>query len=105
MVMVLVHTALVILDDPGENLALVTWVHAPPRARNATVSTLAIVAICLFAMFRRKLRWPYEVWRWIHITLAVLALVTAGFHVYLLNHLIRNPVMRAWFRRHRRRGC
>ncbi|MDP9828722.1 ferredoxin reductase family protein [Kineosporia succinea] len=97
MVMVLVHTALVILDDPGENLALVTWVHAPPRARNATVSTLAIVAICLFAMFRRKLRWPYEVWRWIHITLAVLALVTAGFHVYLLNHLIRNPVMRAWF--------
>lgn len=97
MAMVLVHTGLVILDDPGRNLALITWVNAPARARNATVSTLAIVAICLFAMFRRKLKWPYEVWRWIHIVLALLALVTAGFHVYLLNHLIRNAAMRAWF--------
>ncbi|MCD5349484.1 ferredoxin reductase family protein [Kineosporia mesophila] len=97
MIMVLVHTGLVIADDPGRNLALITWVHAPARARNATVSTLAIVAICLFAVFRRKLNWPYEVWRWIHITLALLALVTAGFHVYLLNHLIRDRAMRAWF--------
>ncbi len=97
MAIVLIHTGLVIADDPAKNIALITWVHAPPRARNATVSTLAIVAICLLAMFRRKLNWPYEVWRWIHIVLAVLALVTAGFHVYLLNHLIRNQVMRAWF--------
>jgi len=97
MVMALVHTGLVIADDPRHNLALITWVHAPPRARHATASTIALVVICLLAVFRRKLPWSYEVWRWVHIGLAVLALVTAAFHIYLLNHLIRNPVMRAWF--------
>lgn len=97
MTLVLVHTALVIAADPKTNIQLITWVNAPPRARNATASTVCIVLICLFAMFRKKLNWPYEVWRWVHIFLAIGALVTAAFHVYLLNHLIRNPAMRAWF--------
>jgi predicted ferric reductase len=97
MVLVLAHTGLVIASDPRDNVQLITWVHAPARARNATASTVCILLICLFAVFRRKLNWPYEAWRWIHIGLAIGALVTAAFHVYLLDHLIRNPAMRAWF--------
>jgi predicted ferric reductase len=92
--MVLLHTGLVLLDNP-HNYYLLTFYSAPPRA--ATGATIAIVLLCSAAVFKRKLSWSYEVWRWVHIGLATICLVLSALHVYFLNHLIRNPQMRACF--------
>lgn len=96
MLLVLGHTGLVLLDDPG-NVRLLTFYAAPNRARAATAATIAIVLLCATSAFRRRLNWRYEVWRWTHALLATSALVLTALHVYLLNHLIRNPAMRAAF--------
>ena len=96
MIIVLVHTGLILLDNP-HNYYLLLFVHAPPRARAATGSTIAIVLLCLASEFKRKLHLPYEVWRWTHIILATIVVVLGALHVYWLNHLIRDPVMRAVF--------
>ncbi len=96
LILVLAHTGLVLLDDP-HNVRLLTFHAAPNRARAATGATIAILLLCLSAIFRRRLNWPYEVWRRIHVGLAAVVLVLTALHVYLLNHLIRDPAMRAWF--------
>jgi predicted ferric reductase len=96
LILVLAHTGLVLLDNP-HNVRLLTFYAAPNRARAATGATIAILLLCSAAVLRRRLNWPYEVWRWIHVVLASVVLVLTALHVYLLNHLIRNPAMRAWF--------
>lgn len=96
LIAVLAHTGLVLLDDRA-NVRLLTFHDAPNRARAATGATIAILLLCAAAVLRRRLNWPYEVWRWIHIALASIVLVLTAVHVILLNHLIRDPAMRAWF--------
>jgi predicted ferric reductase len=96
LVVVLVHTGLVLLDDPG-NVVLLGFRDAPNRARAATGATIALLLLCTAAALRRRLRWRYETWRRVHIALAMTVLVLSALHVYLLNHLIRDPTMRAWF--------
>jgi predicted ferric reductase len=96
LILVLIHTSLVLLDNP-RNVYLLTFYSAPPRARAATGATIAIILLCAAAVFRRRLNWPYEVWRRIHLLLATAVLVLTGLHVYWLNHLIRNAQMRACF--------
>jgi predicted ferric reductase len=96
LVLVLTHTGLVLLDNP-KNVYLLEFRHAPPRARAATGATIAIILLCLAAVFRRKVKWKYELWRITHVLLALTAIVLTALHVLWLNHLIRDPVMRAWF--------
>jgi len=94
--LVLVHLALVVIDDPS-NLRLLNPFGAPNRARAATGATIALVLLCLFAVVRRRVHRTYEVWRWIHVGLALTVLVLSGLHIFWLNHLIRDPALRAGF--------
>lgn len=94
--LVLMHTALVLIDDP-DNMVLLEFRHAPNRARAATGATIAMLLLCGAAVLRRRFQWRYEVWRWTHIALSTTVLVLTALHIYWLNHLIRDPAMRAWF--------
>ena len=94
--LVLAHTAFVIAGDPA-NIARLDLLHAPPAGRAATLATAALLLIVGMAVFRQRLRLGYEAWRRLHLILAGAALVLAGLHVWWLNHLIRDPAMRAWF--------
>ena len=41
----------------------------------------------------RRLEQRYEVWRWIHVLLAVTTLGGSALHVLWLNHLINEPAL------------
>ncbi|MGH3823656.1 MAG: ferredoxin reductase family protein [Pseudonocardiaceae bacterium] len=90
------HVVLVMAADPA-NLALLDIVHAPNRARTALGATVALGALIALTLLRRRLRHRYEVWRWVHLALAGTALVLSALHIWLLDHLVQNPLMRALF--------
>ncbi len=94
--LVLAHTALVVAADPA-NIGLLDLAHAPPRARAATTATIAMVLLAGTAVLRRRVRLPYQMWRWLHLVLAVTAVAGTALHVILLRHLIRDATMGAWF--------
>jgi 3-phenylpropionate/trans-cinnamate dioxygenase ferredoxin reductase subunit len=90
------HIVLVVIAKPA-NLELFDVMHAPNRARAAVGATVALGALIALTVLRRRLRHRYEVWRWAHLALAGTALVLSALHIWWLNHLIRNPSMRALF--------
>jgi predicted ferric reductase len=90
------HIVLVVVAKPA-NLALFDVVHAPNRARAAVGATAALGALIALTVLRKKLRHRYEVWRWVHLTLAGTALVLSALHIWWLNHLIRDTSMRVVF--------
>ncbi|MGH3939961.1 MAG: ferredoxin reductase family protein [Pseudonocardiaceae bacterium] len=94
-VLVLAHIALVIATDPA-NVALLHLGQAPGRARAATGATVALGALIMLTLLRRKLRHRYEVWRWVHLALAGSVLVLTALHIWLLDHLVRDSAMRGW---------
>lgn len=92
--LVVLHIVLVVAADPA-NLALLDVLHAPPRARAAVGSTVALGALIALTLLRRRLGHRYEVWRWVHLALAGTVLVLAALHIWWLNHLVRDTTMRA----------
>ncbi len=95
-VLVLAHLAAVVVADP-RNLGLLDIVHAPPRAKAATVATLAFCLLALTAVARRRLRMSYRFWRYAHIGLAAAAVGGSALHVLWLRHLVQDTGMAAWF--------
>ena len=91
-VSVLAHIAVAIAARPG-NVALLTWVDQPPRARAALGATLALAGVIALGVYRRKVRRDYELWRWAHLVLAVAAVVLSALHVWLIDELVRDAVM------------
>jgi 3-phenylpropionate/trans-cinnamate dioxygenase ferredoxin reductase subunit len=91
-VLVLVHLAFVIAMNPAQVALLDQGLNGPP-AKAASVATAALVALIILAATRHQLDQRYEVWRWMHVLLAVTVLVGSGLHVYLLNHLVVQPSM------------
>lgn len=90
---VVLHIAVVIAADV-DNLYLLTWVAAPPRARAATVATVALAGVIALGVLRRRVRQDYELWRWAHLVLSVAAVGLSALHVLLVGQLVGQPVMR-----------
>jgi predicted ferric reductase len=86
-VLVLIHLALVLAMNPAQVALLDPALNGPP-AQAASVATGALVALIVLAAVRRRLNQRYEVWRWMHVLLAVTVLVASALHVYWLDHLI-----------------
>lgn len=90
---VVLHIAVVIAGDV-DNLNLLTWIEAPPRARAATLATLALAAVIALGMLRGRVRQDYELWRWAHLVLGTAAVALSALHVQLVGQLVAHPVMR-----------
>jgi predicted ferric reductase len=90
---VVLHIAVVIAADP-DNLALLTWISAPPRARAATLATLALAGVIALGVLRGRIRQDYELWRWAHLVLGMAAAALSALHVELVGQLLAHPVMR-----------
>jgi len=95
-VLVLVHLAAVVANDP-RSVALLNFPSAPPRAQAATMSTLAAVVLVAVVALKKRLRLSYESWRWMHVGLAAAVLVFGALHVVWLNHALKVPAMSAVF--------
>ena len=93
---VLLHILAVIAADQ-RNLLLLTWVHAPSRAKAATLGTVALGAVVALGVFRHRVRRDYELWRWAHLILGIAAFALSALHVWLINDLINHTAMAAVF--------
>jgi predicted ferric reductase len=94
--LVFAHLACVVAEDPA-NITLLNLATAPGRAKAATVSTLALIALAALTVLRNRARLSYELWKWSHVTLAATTLVFAGVHVWLLDQLVRNALIGTMF--------
>jgi predicted ferric reductase len=94
-VLVVAHIALVVTPNPA-NLGLLNLLTAPIRARAATAATAALAALIGLTLLRSRLRHRYQLWRWLHVTLATAVMVLTALHIWWLDHLIRDRAMRAW---------
>lgn len=95
-VLVLVHIVFVLAHRPSD-VHLFYLPTAPPRARAATVATVAILLLCGLSVLRRRLGTRYEVWRGVHLALVALAIGGSALHLFWLDHLVRDPAMRWCF--------
>jgi 3-phenylpropionate/trans-cinnamate dioxygenase ferredoxin reductase subunit len=94
--LVLLHVGLVVADD-DRGWRVLDLRDAPPRVWAGTTGTVALVALTLLAVTRRRRRPRYEGWRLAHIALATVVVVGTALHVWWLHHLVSDPVMAAWF--------
>lgn len=86
-----------VLAIERSNLALLDVTSAPPRARAAVVASVAMLALVVTSVWRRRLIRRYETWRAVHIVLAMTAVVLVALHVWWLRHLEMQPRFRWWF--------
>lgn len=95
-VLVLLHLAAVVAMNPAQVALLDPALNGPP-AKAASVATAALVMLVVLAAARRRLEQRYEVWRWIHVLLAITTLTGSALHVLWLNHLVNEPALWAIF--------
>jgi predicted ferric reductase len=94
--LVAVHLVLVLFTDP-RGITILNLADTTPAASAAIISTAALMATVTLAL-RRKRRQPrYEGWRLLHIALAAAVLIAGWLHAWWLQHLTRDPAVRAWF--------
>jgi predicted ferric reductase len=91
-ILVLAHLACVVAADPTA-VALLDFTHSRPPAKAAVAATVALAALVGSAIGRKRLRLPYEVWRWTHIALGAAVVVFSVLHVWWLDHAVRVAAM------------
>jgi 3-phenylpropionate/trans-cinnamate dioxygenase ferredoxin reductase subunit len=94
--LVFAHLACVVAENPA-NVALLNFETAPKRAQAATGATAALAALAGLAVLRGRTRLSYELWRWLHVVLAVIVLVLSALHVWWLDHLVAEPALGTLF--------
>jgi predicted ferric reductase len=91
-VMVALHVAAVVAANPAQ-VALLMVPTAPARAQVAVGASVALALLVVLALERRRIAARYEVWRWLHVFLAVLVLGGSALHVLWLRHFVADPLM------------
>src|SRR5262249_57375304 len=66
-------------------------VATPALVMLGSLAVLAMIALVVPSVWRRQLRIPYEWWHAIHTVLAVVAVVGALLHVYLVDGYVNSP--------------
>jgi 3-phenylpropionate/trans-cinnamate dioxygenase ferredoxin reductase subunit len=94
--LVLLHLACVVAMNPAQVALLDPALNGPP-AKAASVATAALVMLVVLAALRRRINQRYEVWRWLHVLLAITVLVGSALHVLWLGHLVAQSSMQLIF--------
>jgi predicted ferric reductase len=88
--LVFVHLACVVAANPA-NVALLNFETAPARARAAVGATAALAALVALVAVKGRTGLRYELWRWLHVALAVAVITLSALHVWWLDHLVAMP--------------
>jgi predicted ferric reductase len=86
---------LFVLDESWSNVWLLFPWSGTSASKAADVSTVALTVLIGSAMWRQRRN--YDQWRRIHLILAGVVTTGAALHVFWLDHLIADPMSRAWF--------
>jgi predicted ferric reductase len=79
---IVAHPLIIVLDFPSR-LELLNPLSGNWASRCGWISLLALTALAITSVFRRKLRLGYEAWRLTHLVLGVTAVAFAQLHVSL----------------------
>jgi predicted ferric reductase len=93
--MVLVHVILVLVANPNSVTLFDPRQWSMP-SRAAVGATGSLILLVGLALRRGRVR-NYALWRWLHLALAVAAVVFSALHIWWLRHLIEDPVLRVTF--------
>lgn len=77
---ILLHPAIIVIDNPSR-LELLNPLGGNLASRMAWISVGALLLIVASSVFREQLAIRYELWRFSHLVLGVLAIVFAQLHV------------------------
>ncbi|CAN5555120.1 FAD-binding oxidoreductase [soil metagenome] len=77
---VIVHPVILMFTDP-DNLQLLNLFTAPFRAQMAVISVISLLVLVIISLFREEFKIDYEVWKTLHVILAIVAVVTAFLHI------------------------
>jgi len=91
--LVVAHPIILFVTRP-ELLELLNFVQAPWRARFAAISTYSLIALVVMALWRTKIRLPYDIWHITHIVLAVVAVVAGVAHMVGWSFYLDDPFKR-----------
>ena len=89
-VLVVAHPIILFIARP-ELLSLLNSITAPWRARFAALSTYALIALVVMAVWRTKLRLRYETWHLTHLALAVAAVAAGIAHMVGWSFYLADP--------------
>ncbi len=87
---VLAHPAILVVADT-DLIELLNPVTAPWRARFGLLSIVALVALVVTSLWRKRLRIAYEAWIVAHGLLALIVVVAALAHIALVGHYVDGP--------------
>lgn len=94
-VIVALHLAFILIDNPKNILLVSPGSTGAPRARAGFLAFVAMILLCVLAFRRRRMGTRYDIWRWVHTMLATGALIGTFLHIFWLNHLMRNAAERS----------
>lgn len=89
-VLVLAHYIILRIDVP-EALGSIWPQVAPGHMTAGRVSLLLFAAVSLLSIFRRQLRFEYDLWRITHSLFSVLAFALALIHIFGAGHYLDTP--------------
>jgi predicted ferric reductase len=92
--LVVAHPVILFILDPAR-LRLLNSFTAPPVARWAALSTYALIALVVTSLWRAQFRIRYETWHFMHILLAVVAIVAGIIHMIGWGFYLIDPRKRA----------
>jgi hypothetical protein len=95
-VVVLLHLVAVVVANPV-SITLLDPRQWTPASRAATGATVGLIALVGLAVLRHRVRHRYALWRWVHLLLTGGVLAGTALHIWFLQHLVNDPVLRVTF--------
>lgn len=80
-----VHPVLLFINNP-ETLRLLNFATAPWRARAALIALLAMLVLIVTSVWRETIIMRYDVWRWVHDAMTLVAVGLGLFHMFRVNY-------------------
>jgi predicted ferric reductase len=90
----LAHPVILVVKFPWAR-ALLNPITAPWRARAGLSAVVAIIALVIISVWRKRLKIEYDRWRIWHGILAVLGLILVMTHAFMVGKYIGTPVKRS----------
>ncbi len=94
LVAALLHPLIFRLADPGLLPDLHPFTADWPM-QSGMLALAALLVIMVTSVWRKRLRLPYEYWRWLHLLFAVLAIGLAFAHVAAIGYYSAHPLIAA----------
>lgn len=91
--LILAHPLILIVFNPT-TVRLLNPLTAPTRAVFGVVSLVALIGLIVTSVYRKQLQIKYEIWRFMHVTFAILMLLTAMLHILGVDYYLSSPWQR-----------